>query len=294
MIKQRSLKYPLLVTFAALIIIGGQWFIALPSCNPRPQLCFDVTSVPKAPFRYRLLSIAMEPNYTANPSVADYMARSILIHSVCALLTCIGLFIWLKRVSTPERAIIGLFILVCDWLLAYWFYHRDIAIAIELTLITWALVLIDGHLLPLAALTALATLNRETGVYIPLIYAAYHFDYWRERRYRINVGVLLGTFAAVLIAIHGVMGGADHVLGLGGTLAYNLETLRDGILINLILLPLWLIAIYAYNTLPDRYRRLMWVAGLMLAAIAIGAAWGEAARLVLVVMPLVLPAIIRS
>jgi len=284
----------LLIAFAVLLIIGGQFYIALPSCTQRVNVCFGMTGGLQAPYRYRLLSLAFEPDVSAHPTITQLMVSSIAVHSVCAILTCIGLFVWLKRVSTPERALMGLFILVGDWLLAYWLYQRDTAIAIELTLITWALVLIDGHLLPLVALTALATLNRETGVFIPLIYAAYHFDHWRKRRYRINVGVLLMTFAAVFVAIHWVMGSAEHVLGIGGTLAYNLDNLRDGILINLILLPLWFIGIFAYNTLPDRYRRLLWVAALMLAAIVIGAAWGEAARLVLVAMPLVLPAIIRS
>lgn len=287
-------KHALLVVCAALLIIGGQFYIAIPTCAVRPSACFDTSGGILAPYRYRLLTIALEPDPTQHPPISTLIRSTLTIHSAAVLLACLGLYIWLKRVSTPDRAVTGLFILAAVWMFAYHFYQRDTSIALELVFVTWALVLIDRRLFLLAALTAIATLNRETGVFILLIYAAWHFDKWRETCYRVNVGVLLVTFAVVVATIHLVMGSAGHVAGLLGTLAINIESIGDGLLVNLILLPLWIIALMAYKTLPPRFRRLLWVAALMFAALMIGGTWGENARLALVMFPLVLPAVIGT
>ena len=139
-----------------------------------------------------------------------------------------------------------------------------------------------------AALIVIASLNRETGLLLVFCYAAFF-----PRRYG-QIALLALVWAAVTGVLHLVLGDAPHVLGLAGTLDYNLVNLPDGLFTNALLLPIAMVLFTAYRTAPPLLRRLVWVAGLYLVAIAVGAAWNEMFRLVLPVMPLLLPLLVAE
>lgn len=139
-----------------------------------------------------------------------------------------------------------------------------------------------------AALIVLASLNRETGLLLVFCYAAFF-----PRRYG-QIALLALVWAAVTGALHLVLGDAPHVLGVAGTLDYNLLNLPDGSFTNALLIPLVIILGLAYRAAPPLLRRLVWVAGLYLVAIAVGAAWNEMFRLVLPIVPLLLPVIVTE
>lgn len=134
-----------------------------------------------------------------------------------------------------------------------------------------------------ALIVALASFNRETGLVLVFLFIAYFPARWRQ-------GVLLFlVYASITAAIHLAMGSSPHMLGLDGTLRYNLDNLNDALLTNVLFVPLWAMVVLNYRAASPIFRRLVWVAVAYLLAIAVGGAWNETARLILPIMPLILP-----
>lgn len=279
------------MTAAAALLIAGHYFIAIPQC--RYTLCAD-PSIVYAPYRYRLLGMVLEHYPELHFQLRELIFASMKIHAVAVLLTTFGMYVWLRRHTSTERAVMGVFIMAAAWLFGYHFYNRETSIALELTFFTLTLVFINSRLFVIALLVMLATLNRETGFFVVLIYAAYHFDKRQTRRYWINVALLSIVYAAPTLTAHYALGGYQHTMGLVGTFRHNLDTIVNAVLINLALLPIWAAAFLNYRTVPARFKRLLWVAALALAAIAVGGTWAESARLTLVIYPLILPALIYN
>lgn len=281
----------LLVTFAAGLLIAGHFFIALPQCRYIPGNCAD-TSIVYAPYRYRMLGNLLEHYPALHYRLDELLYASIKIHAVAVLVTTYGMYAWLKRHASAERALMGVFIMAAAWLFGYHFYNRETSTALELMFFTLALVFIGGRLWPIAVITLLATLNRETGFFVVLIYAAWYFDKRQTRRYWLNVIVLSIVYAVPTLATHYALGPYEHTKGLLGTLQHNLNTIVNAVLINLALAPVWAAAFLSYRIVPPPFKRLLWVAALALSAIAVGGTWAESARLTIILYPLILPAII--
>ncbi len=135
-------------------------------------------------------------------------------------------------------------------------------------------------------LVAIASFNRETSAFLVLLYLAYYgLSRWRE------VAVLGAIWVLVTGGLHVVIGSHPHQLGLVGTLTYNVNTLPQTAVVVVTLLPLALAALGGYRRAPSLLRRLAWVGMLYVGAIAVGASWSESLRLVIPVMPLILPLI---
>lgn len=287
----QTLKPLLLVTAAASLLIAGHYFIALPQCRHIAGNCAD-TSIVYAPYRYRILGNLLEHYPALHFEVGELIFASMKIHAVAVLVTTFGMFAWLERHASTERAVMGVFIMAVAWLFGYHFYNRETSSALELMFFTLALVFINGRIGVLALLVMLATLNRETGFFVVLIYAAWHFDKRQTRRYWLNVAILGMVYIAPTLAIHYSLGSYEHTKGLLGTLQHNLDTIVSATLINLALLPVWLAAFLSYRTIPAPFKRLLWVAALALGAIVVGGTWAESARLTIILYPMILPAMI--
>jgi hypothetical protein len=137
-----------------------------------------------------------------------------------------------------------------------------------------------------AALVIIASLNRETGLLLVFLHAAYFPARW------LQTALLAAVWGMVTLAIHLALGNADHVLGLVGTLQYNLDTLPDVIFANAPLIPLLLLVLMSYRHASNRAKRLLWITLGYVAAILVGGAWSETQRLILPVIPLIIPLIV--
>lgn len=279
-----------LLLFAILVTIGGYFYIAIPECTERWAMCFQ--SIAPAPFRYRVLSVLLERLITPDGVPHMILLADIVIHFVAVVVVYLGLWCCLRQHVSVNTAIIGVFLLCAVWLFSYWFYLKTIYTVLELACIVLALLAVRSRLLLYAALVIVASLNRETGFFLALIWMAAHAENWRTRAYWQQALTLWVTFAAVTIALRMALGYADHILGVGGTLAYNLGDLRDTLIINVIIAPVWYMLAQGYRHAPATLKRLALVGVLYLGAIVVMAAWNELARLTLPIMPLVLPVIL--
>lgn len=279
----------LIPVFAAFITIAGYLYIAIPQCAADQATCF--TSFAVAPFRYRILSVILERWIAPSGQPPQVIVVDIAIHTIAVVIVYFGLYQWLRRWHGESAASVGILILCGAWMFSYYFYLRTVYTVIEMACIVLALLALKSRLWVYAILVILASLNRETGVFLALIWIAYHADEWRARRFWLNAGLLLLTYGAVTAALHIGIGNADHILGLWGTLALNIKRLGDGLFLNTMLLPLWIMAAKGYRGAPPALKRLAWVGVLSVGAILVGGSWAEMPRLALVVYPLVLPVV---
>lgn len=140
-----------------------------------------------------------------------------------------------------------------------------------------------------ALLTALASLNRETSLLLPILYFAYHGrSKWRES------AVLLAIWVIITTLLHVVIGSYPHQLGLLGTWEYNLGNVSEAVVANLLLLPLAWLAVASYKESPPILKRFFWVGAIYILAIIVGGSWMESQRLVLPILPIYICMIVHK
>lgn len=292
---RRSQRW-LVLSFIALVLIVNFIYIAIPICLKNRAGCIGYPSATPAPAMspglYRVLWPALEK--VIAPNVSQYepsiLMVDLLLMVVCITLTIPALYLWLKQWVDPDRAVFGVAIFGVLYLSAFHWFFRGSGIPIELVCVVWSLALIKRSWLWLAPLVIIAALNRETSLVIPFAYGAYHWrDKWR------GAVALFMIWAVVTGGLHIALGAAEHVQGgFIGTLEYNVGTLSSGLVSNLIFIPLVVMVAMAYRKAPPVLKRLTWVAVVYLLAVIFGGAWEESGRLVLPLVPLVLPLVIRS
>lgn len=150
----------------------------------------------------------------------------------------------------------------------------------------WALILIDRFKWAVL-IVAIAAFNRETAVFIVLVYVVFYPRQWRRW------GSLALIYVVITAGLRIWLGAAPHVLGFEGTLQYNLGTISNALFVNLMIAPLWVLAAVGYRRVPILLKRLCWVALLYAGSVAIGAAWEES-RLMMLIFPLVLPTVVQK
>lgn len=284
--------YRAMLIFAVLVTIGGYYYIAIPACIQRLDVCFQ--PIIYAPYRHRVLSVMLERLIAPDGNQVYTLLADIVIHTVCVIVIYAGLWRWLRQSMNAQAAITGVLLVACVWLFSFHFYLRTTYTVLEMACIVTALLAVRSRLLLYAALVILASLNRETGFFLVFIWAAVHADVLSTRNYWLRGGMLWAVYGAVTIALHLALGEGEHVLGLVGTLEHNLKDIREAVLINLIFAPLWYMAARGYRTAPAHLQRLALVGVLYLGAIVVAAAWSEIARLSLVIWPLMLPVMLGA
>lgn len=292
----KTTTYSLLV-FAILLTIGSYFYIAIPDCLQYRAVCFQSQNV--APYKYRILQPALEhllaPSDTQDTTLfADFILQALLTPVII-----VGLWQWLKRWADDTRALIGVLVFTVVNIASYHFYMRAISTTIEIACVVWALVIIGEHkavgyvgfthrpFLAICLLVFIASLNRETGLVIGIIYISELIEY--RKHIRLIIPVLI--WGITTAAIHIALGTSDHVLGVVGTLEYNWQNIADALFTNALLIPLIIAVAIGYRSSPPTLKCLLWVTALYCGAVIIGGAWNETMRLLLPVLPIALPAV---
>lgn len=277
-------RYPLMLWFLIALVSYAYLAIAIPSCVQYVDACLGGSEAALlAPFRYRVLQPLIEGMFSGNVLLTDVFLQAGLTAG-----TLTGLYIWLKRIANPARAMGGVLLFALVWIVSFSYYFRSLGTSIELCLLVWFLVLIEKRLIWLVCMVILASLNRETALILPVSLMAWNWTEHGSKRY----GALTLVFVAITAALHIALGSADHMLGLQGTFEYNLQYLDSGLLALFLLFPLVSIVILQYRASRPIYRRLAWVAGGYLIAALVGGAWSEALRLCLPALVMVMPIMI--
>lgn len=147
-----------------------------------------------------------------------------------------------------------------------------------------------------ALLVFLASLNRETGAFLVVFYAAAMFPRHREPRVRVWGAVYAVITIAVFVGLRLWLGEAEHLAGgIGGTWAQNLLQLTDpppsnGVLNQVIFVPLLYLAARNYRCLPALLQRLVIASAFVFAFTLAWALWNEVRAFYLPIWGILLPA----
>lgn len=278
-----------LLSFAALALIYGFLTIAVPACLDHYAACLggDV-HITVISYRFRVLQPVIIAIFAPDSTDKSVLAVNLIAEILLAPLIIVGLYKWLRRWTSEDRAFIGVLVFTGVYLLAYPLYMMSLNTTIEVTCAIWALVFIDRFWV-VGLLTIIASLNRETGLVIPALYLLYNWKGLDDYLNWLSGLTLLAYSGLITAAIHIALGGGDSTLGFGGTLAYNVSNLSDAIGIAMLLCPLVIVLALSFKGAPSVLKRLAIVALIYCGAVIGGAAWNETLRLCLPVLAIVLP-----
>lgn len=230
------------------------------------------------PYQQRVLL----PLLLGDMEIQPFTRSVTLLHLVLFPAWFVGLWLWLRRFGREALAVTvlsGLYIIlgfesfkpVSSWSL------------VEMVCMVWLLVLIDRDITCLAIII-IATLNRPfTGATLGIVYLLYHGKQARPIAYLL---VWLATYIGLFVMF------PSNGWTMGDPVVHNLERntgtfLVQGLMNNVLLLAMWILAgIGFYRTVP-RLRRLAWVIPPYIVACLISATWYEMPRLMLTVYPIV-------
>jgi len=286
------------IIFLVLMTCGNFIYSVLPSCNINTEGCYDndqaiLDHTAGAPYRYRVLApYAM--NLVSTPSnQSAWFSVSLVIHLASFSVIYMGLYAWLRRWGSDASAIGGLFLMALMVAFSFHQYPLSPNSIIELALMCATLVLWKRFWI-IAVMVILASFNRETGVLLVAIYGLLHMADFRKRGFYIQLLSLAGLWVVITVGLHITLGAAPHILGLAGTFQRNIDNLPQALIINLILLPLWILAAMSYRRSPLMLKGFGLLAAAYLVSAFVGGLWGEIGRLSLPAIPLILPLIVSE
>jgi hypothetical protein len=280
----------LLICLTAVSFIGS----VLTQCTFDPVPCYDLDAqilnhTALAPFRYRVLAPALMSLVAKPDQRGAWFSAGLVVHILSFVTIFTTLYVRLRSEVGKAKTLVGLCIMALMLMFAFNRYFLTPTSIIEVTLLCLLLVTWRNYWVALL-LVILASFNRETGLLLVAVYA-------------VLVGkagikgslALFALWAIIMAGLHLTLGAAPHVQGFEGTLKINLDHLGHGILINLVMLPLWLAAYIGYRKRGNPIDRwLAWIALLYMCAVFVGGILDESARMALPAEVLVLPLALRA
>jgi len=244
-----------------------------------------------SPYRYRVLVPFTAEILTGVLSAPLSRDRAFLVaYAICDLTAtwCVllALFVWLREWFTKERSLVGVLFVAATMSIALQDHYFQPWSLTEAALFGAALIAIRGRRFwILACLVAVASLNRETAVFIPLAFLATSVDLmsvFTTRKPELKPMVLFVGLLAVWLVIFGALryfrGHAPPVETIGGLLNANLapERLARAVLSGSLFLGFfWVFAVLGFRSAPRFVRRLAVIIPPYVIAIGLWGMWYE-------------------
>jgi hypothetical protein len=165
---------------------------------------------------------------------------------------------------------------------------------LETALFTVALLLIyRNRYMLLCPLIALATLNRETALFIPLAFLFTRFDIRRPQSWKLLVSfaIYICIWFATFMGLRYSLGPAPHILTLAEIVVWNLQAphpMEAIVHVGLFLGFFWIFALLGFRNAPAFCRRAVLVVPLYLVTVLVWGVWYEV-RLLMPLYPIVIP-----
>ncbi len=251
------------------------------------------------PYRHRVLvpwvvEAIIRPFTSFFPRKEVFSGAYALYEAFAITLMLLSLYAWSRRFYEPPVALAGcLFVGVTAPMALKDHYFQPWSL-LEPGLLTLGLIfIVRERVAALGVLTILATLNRETGIFLPLLWGAlkcWDGKGWHRENGRIFIALLLLSLATLLGVVL-VQGWADPLHTPGELLRENLtgrnlgRTLLNGVLF---LGAFWFFAVKGYRKSPEEIRRSAWIIPLYLFVVLIWGRWHEV-RLLMPLYPILVP-----
>jgi hypothetical protein len=260
-----------------------------------------VQSTADAPFRYRVLvPLVLDPLIRASSQVMNHDAAFTRVYAAfyfIALWALLVLLFQYLRIWFPEReALIAILLVACTLPISLRQHYYAPWSLLEPSFMTGGLLLIrrNAHA-ALLALTVVATLNRETGVLLPLAAIVHGLHEPRMSRELPRPVGILALAVIMVIGLRMMLGPASESTPLQSI--WQINSSREGLLSavgNVLLFAGvfgWPCAMLGVRRLPEFVRRQLWTAALYLPLYLVWGIWYEV-RLLMPLYPVLVPAIL--
>jgi hypothetical protein len=292
----RWLTLGLLLAAAASLTREQLLQIDLPYVRPRMALHQQIIArTAPAPNRYRVLvpavtEIAVRPLSRLLPLPRAFVLVYAAYTAVALVLLLGTLFVYCRCWFSAERALVGVLFVAATMPVAFANHYFQPWSLLEPSLFALGLwLLVRGRLAAFALLVAVASLNRETAVYLPL---AYLLTVGRPRGHDIAVFLgLLAVWAAVFLGLRYELGGAPTDITVAEVWRANTTAkalLHTVVNVGSLVGALSLLAAWGLPRAPTFACRVAWLVPLYLAALVPFALWWEV-RLWWSLYPILLP-----
>ena len=237
-----------------------------------------VPAITEAPIAMLSRRMPREQAFDATFAVFYVLAMATLLWS---------LFIYLRHWFSDEQALVGVLFVSCTLALTTRQHEYAPYSFLEPTFLTLALLcMLREKRVLLGAVVAVATLNRETGVFIVLLYVATHP---LTKRHLATAAVYGAIWAVVFLAVRFFAGFAWPHWTLERIFWANLsQPMLSVFNIAALLGVFWWFAVAGFSRAPPFVRRTALVVPPYLAVVAVWGIWWEV-RLLLPMLPILVP-----
>lgn len=218
------------------------------------------------PYNIRVFQpLAVEALHQLVPSLRYarvFIAGYAAIRWLSILATLIAFEIWLRKFTSLATARLVVLFVTVIYPMGYFFYNYQPTSVVDLACFTVALSLIaHGWHWPLVPLMALATLNRNTAIFILPAYVLWHLPSlwtWPPRATRVlMVSVALaGVWGALIFLLERLYPGGAWVHTPDHYIWYNLHSKRVWVLCAAMLFPLIISVPTAWRSVPGQVKLL--------------------------------------
>ncbi len=257
-----------------------------------------------SPYRYRILIPFVAEILTRALSLvlsakSAFLAAYVMCDLASIFATLMMLFLWLKLWFSQDQALIGVLFIAGVMPITFQNHYFQPWSLLEPAFFSAALIAIRGkHYWILGLIMALASLNRETAVFIPLIFG-FTLDVKgilkvRNRSSRNIVlvgGGLLLTWTMIFLGLRYFRGDAPHVGTIADILACNLmpdRLLRTFVNVSLFLGGFWFFSLFGFKHAPRFLKRVALVIPFYLITIMVWGYWYEV-RMLMSLYPVLVP-----
>jgi hypothetical protein len=296
----------LILSVAAVIAYGYFYRVDVPHVEARMELHNQIIAgTAPSPYRYRVLvpfaaEACSQALAVAMPEKKAFLLAYAAFDVLAVFLLLAMLSLWSRQWFSREQALIGSLFVAATMPIALQDHYFQPWSLLEAVLFTAALPAIYHRRYGLlAGVVVLASLNRETAIFIPLAFLFTSLDVmrsWKSTRridwqpIRMFCGMVL-LWGIVFLGLRYFRGSAVHVETIAGLLVRNttveslFRTLVHG---SLFLGAFWLFALLGIRHAPRFLRQVSWIIPLYLVSVLLWGVWYEV-RLLLPLYPILVP-----
>ena len=298
------------------LVLGGLYFAAIDLRDPAFSYGLHeriIAGESGSPYRYRvlvpiLLEVITRAFMFAEPRDAAFLHASAVYDCVGLVAQLLALYTLVRQWFAPRQALIGIAFTSGVTLATFAYFTYQPWSILEVTFFSLGFVCAyRGRWGMVGLMVLLGSLNRETGVFLPLalllssLELRHPFDRaaWRaaarSRESRL-AGAFLVTSVGVFAGLRLLRGSADQVDPLGEVIVRNLkpENLTAAAMVLTLFLGFgWLLAVRGAPRAPDFVRRVGRVVPFYLAAFAIWGWWREV-RILTTLYPILIPMLLAA
>lgn len=295
----------LILSVSAVIAYGYFNRVDRPNFESRLELHNQIIAgTAPSPYRYRILVPFVGEVFTKALSVVlSVQASFLLAYAIYDLLAVsfllVTLFFWLRTWFNREQALIGVLFVAGTMPIALQDHYFQPWSLLEAGFFSAALLAIHRQRYwLLVSLVALASLNRETALFIPLAFlltidmkGLLNTRNKNELKPILLFGSLFLIWTAVFLGLRYFLGSASHIETIEGLLARNISkgslfyTFLNG---SLFLGGLWVFAFFGFRYAPYFIKRVALIIPLYLLTVMVWGVWREV-RLLMPLYPVLVP-----